>query len=126
MQAARNAVMRTYFTRSWILAMPARVQTSSLSPPGAPETAKTPTTSLPAVIGAAPWRAVSIMGLAAISALKAGSAAALAATSPLVILYFSTAWILLMAIRWVTAAAPSLEITTIGTPVESAIIAVVL
>src|SRR5258708_27927578 len=66
------------------------------------------------------------MGLAAISALRAASAAALAATSPLVMWYFSTAWILLMAMRWVTAAAPSLEITTIGTPAESAIMAVVL
>src|SRR5580698_7877344 len=70
-----------YFTLGPILASPARTQTSSLSPPGAPETAKTPTMSEPAMIGTAPWRAVSIMGLAATSALKAGSAAALAATS---------------------------------------------
>src|SRR5258708_6414373 len=44
----------SYFTRSWILTMPALVQTSSLSPPGAPEPANTPPVSEPAMIGTAP------------------------------------------------------------------------
>jgi len=40
--------------------------------------------------------------------------------------YLSTAWTLLIATRWVMAAPPSLEISTIGTPAESVIMAVVL
>jgi hypothetical protein len=45
---------RAYFSWSATLSMPALAQTSSLSPPGEPETPIAPMTSSPTLIGSAP------------------------------------------------------------------------
>jgi hypothetical protein len=45
----------THFRSAATLSMPALLQASSLSPPGAPETPMAPITSSPTLIGSAPW-----------------------------------------------------------------------
>src|SRR3982074_3814870 len=50
-----------YFSVSAALSMPALAQTSSFSPPGAPETPTAPITSSPALIGSAPCAATTLV-----------------------------------------------------------------
>ena len=102
-----------------MLPNPAKAQGSSLSPVGAPDTAKAPSVWPPTAIGMPPWRGEPICGSAKRLAMKAASVAAFSAAWPLVILYFMTVEALPIAIRCVIAAAPSPEANAIGTPAVS-------
>ena len=54
-------IKSAYFNWSATLSMPALAQTSSFSPPGAPETPTAPITSSPTLIGRAPWAATTLV-----------------------------------------------------------------
>src|SRR5262249_52353060 len=86
--AGRDALRRrSYLTLLFTLSSAACAQTSSLSPPGAPDTEMAPMISLPTLIGSAPRRAVPIFGSALTSASSEASVFTRSAISPLGTLY---------------------------------------